>query len=276
MPRQRASLHVLVAIALAAPAALAEPVAAGPPPDATLVEYAAGRKGFFYRPDGPGPFPVVVWNHGSEQRPGWQTELAHFYVSHGWAFLLPHRRGHGQSPGDYIGNERDSAKLIALLDEHNGDVVAAIAWVKTQPRIDPARVVVSGCSFGGIETLITAARDVGIRAAVPFAPGAIMWQRTPELRDRLTRAAREAKVPVFLVQAENDFDVSPSRVLGPELEKTDRVHNRVRIYPPFGTTALEGHGGFCTRGFTVWGTDVLEFLDRAAARSPRPPSKAAR
>src|SRR5439155_14904434 len=136
-------------------------------------------------------------NHGSEPRPGWQPDLAHFYTAHGWAFLLPHRRGHGQSPGDYIGNEHNDAKLVALNDEHNADVVAAIAWIKTQPGIDPTRVVVSGCSFGGIQTMITAAKDVGIRPPVPFAPGAIMWDRSPDVRARRMRAAREAKVPVF-------------------------------------------------------------------------------
>src|SRR4051812_41944726 len=26
--------------------------------------------GVVYKPDGPGPFPIVVWNHGSEKMPG--------------------------------------------------------------------------------------------------------------------------------------------------------------------------------------------------------------
>ena len=270
--RWTSPVALVVIVCGAAAAAIAEPAKAsdpvrppgrGPPPDAELVEYAAERKGFLYRPNREGPFPVVVWNHGSEQRPGWQPDLAHFYTSHGWAFFLPHRRGHGQSPGDYIGNERDSARLVALNDEHNADVVAAIAWVKTQPGIDASRVVVSGCSFGGIQTMITAGKDAGIRAAVPFAPAAIMWKRSPEIRERLSRAAREAKVPVFIVQAENDYDVSPSRIVGGELEKLDRARHRVRVYPPYGTTAQEGHGGFCTRGFPVWGPEVLAFIDEA-------------
>jgi dienelactone hydrolase len=235
-----------------------------------LVEYSAGRRGFFYRPEGAGPFPVVVWNHGSEKLPGWQSDLAHFYVEHGWAFLIPHRRGHGRSPGDYIGNEPDNAKQVVLQDEHNADVVAAIAWVKAQPGIDPARVVVSGCSYGGVQTLLVAAKDVGIRAAVPFAPAAIMWSKSPELRERVLRAAREAKVPVFLVQAENDYDLSPSRALGAELEKRDRARNKVHVYPPYGATAQDGHGGFCTRGFNVWGADILEFLGRATADRTKP------
>jgi dienelactone hydrolase len=231
-----------------------------PPADAELVEYAADRRGFLYRPAGAGPFPVVVWNHGSEQRPGWQPELAHFYVQHGWAFFLPHRRGHGRSPGAYIGDERDDAKVLAMQDEHNDDVVAAIDWVKRQAKIDPARVVVSGCSYGGIQTMITAARAVGIRAAVPFAPGAMRWQYSEGLQRRLIRAAREARVPELLIQADNDYDLSPSKIAGAELERAG--HGRAKIYPAFGTGAQSGHG-FCVTGFDVWGPDVLAFFAEA-------------
>src|SRR5271166_6362298 len=61
--------------------------------------------GFLYVPEGKGPFPAVLWNHGSEKRPGWQPELASFYNSHGFVFFLPHRRGQGRSPGPYILDE---------------------------------------------------------------------------------------------------------------------------------------------------------------------------
>jgi dienelactone hydrolase len=207
----------------------------------------------------------MVWNHGSEKLPGWRAELAHFYTAHGWAFLVPHRRGHGRSPGPYIVDEQDDVKQLALQDVHNEDVVAAIAWVKRQPKIDPARVAVSGCSYGGIQTLITAAKDIGIRAAVPFAPAAMRWRVSPPLQQRLIRAAREAKVPELLIQAENDYDLSPSRVVGGELEKAG--HGRAKIYAPFGTGPQDGHS-FCVLGFDTWGPDVLEFLASAMASQP--------
>jgi dienelactone hydrolase len=232
----------------------------GIPADAQLVEYAPDRRGFLYMPDGAGPFPVMVWNHGSEQRPGWQPKLAHFYTQHGWAFLLPHRRGHGQSPGAYIGDETDDTKVLAMQDEHNDDVAAAIEWIKHQPRVDPARVAVSGCSYGGIQTLLTAARPVGIRAAVPFAPGAMRWRVSEGLRHRLLRAAHEARVPELLIQAENDYDLSPSQIIGAELEHGG--HGHAKVYPATGSTAQDGHG-FCVTGFDVWGPDVLAFLAEA-------------
>ena len=130
------------------------------------------------------------------------------------------------------------------------------------------RVAVSGCSYGGIQTLLVAGKEVGLRAAVPFAPGAIMWPRSPEVRERLLRAAREARVPVLLIQAENDYDLGPSRVAGAELARAGRGRHEVRVYPPYGTTHQDGHGGFCRRGFDVWGRDVLDFLTRSFATTP--------
>jgi dipeptidyl aminopeptidase/acylaminoacyl peptidase len=51
------------------------------------------------------------------------------------------------------------------LDEQ----LAALAYLKQQTFIDPTRVAVAGCSFGGIETLLGAERDAGFRAAhTPF------------------------------------------------------------------------------------------------------------
>src|SRR5262245_6951674 len=70
-----------------------------------LVSFPSGDltlRGFLYKPEGDGPFPAIIWNHGSEKLPGRQPELARFYTKQGFVFFLPHRRGHGRSPGDYI------------------------------------------------------------------------------------------------------------------------------------------------------------------------------
>jgi WD40 repeat protein len=55
-----------------------------------------------WRPSGNGPFPAILWNHGSEKRPGSQPALAKFYTQNSYVFFVPHRRGQGRSPGDYI------------------------------------------------------------------------------------------------------------------------------------------------------------------------------
>src|SRR5262245_8782516 len=61
--------------------------------------------GFLYRPDGPGPFPAIIWNHGSERNPGTSPQfdsVAHVFVPAGFVVFAPMRRGHGLSEGQYI------------------------------------------------------------------------------------------------------------------------------------------------------------------------------
>jgi carboxymethylenebutenolidase len=193
-------------------AALVAAVQAQPPPNAQEVSFSgSGRTlhGFVYRPKGPGPFPAVLWNHGSEKLPGWQPDLAAFYNGRGFVFFIPHRHGHGRSPGDYIGDlqkrfeqahPNDRAALwkeqVRLLEAYNADVGAALDWLKTQPYVDANRIVMSGVSYGGIQTLLAAEKGRGVRGFIPFAPAAMSWANL-ELRRRLEVAVRNAQAPLF-------------------------------------------------------------------------------
>lgn len=241
-------------------------------------------RGWMYRPAGAGPFPAVIWNHGSERQPRAHPELGMFYTRHGFVLFLPVRHGHEPSPGRYIQDVLDEfangvddralvqQKSVELHDEYNADVVAAVEWMKTRPFVDADRIAISGCSYGGIQTLLAAEQDLGVRACVSFAPAAISWANT-KLRDRLALAARGAKSPVFLLQARNDYSIGPSETLGPLL-KSARGTNRSKIYPPFGTTPQEGHGGFATweEGIAIWGDDVVDFLRQAGLMEDEPTS----
>jgi hypothetical protein len=75
----------------------------------------------------------------------------------------------------------------------------------------------------------------------------------------MKRAARNAKVPVFFLQAENDADTTPSKVLYEELGAT-KQRSRMRIFPPHGTTVMEGHAFCLGSDLPPWGDDVLAFL----------------
>src|SRR5262245_4999608 len=74
------------------------------------VTFRSGRLtlvGFLFRPAGSGPFPAVIWNHGSEQSPsvGPQFDsVAGIFVPRGYVVFAPVRRGHGLSEGVYIGD----------------------------------------------------------------------------------------------------------------------------------------------------------------------------
>jgi len=63
--------------------------------------------GLLYTPQGPGPFPALIYNHGSA--PGRLNDqafeqLGPLFVNHGWVFFAPYRRGQGLSAesGRYI------------------------------------------------------------------------------------------------------------------------------------------------------------------------------
>ncbi len=230
---------------------------------------SAGRElhGFMWKPDGAGPFPAVLWNHGSEKLPGSQPALAKFYTAHSYVFFVPHRRGQGRSPGDYIQDlisqtpsDDRARRMVELQQAEVEDVIAALNYLKSRSFVDPARIVISGCSYGGIQTLLAGERDLGVQALVPFAPGAMSWDQNVFLQDRLVHAVDLAKAPVFLIQAENDYSLSPTRVLSKEADKKKKQFQS-KIYPSFGSTHQDGHWGFCSSATDVWGNDVLAFLD---------------
>lgn len=239
-----------------------------PPANAKPVSFSSSGGtlyGFLYVPEGKGPFPAVLWNHGSERRPGWQPELASFYNSHGFVFFLPHRRGQGRSPGPYIMDEihagGDPTMAGQAQQTANKDVLAALEWLKTQPEVDASRIVVSGCSFGGIQTLLTAEKGLGARAFIAFAPAAQSWGNGT-LDQILEYAVGHAKAPVFILQAKNDYSTQPTEVLG----KIAKSHGgQAKIYPRFGKTAQEAHWGFATTsaGISIWDNDVLQFIESA-------------
>jgi hypothetical protein len=67
----RAVFFGLSTIALAIVALIGHGWAQGAKPE--LITFTSGDlalKGFVWKPEGPGPFPAIVWNHGSERLPG--------------------------------------------------------------------------------------------------------------------------------------------------------------------------------------------------------------
>lgn len=262
----RAGVAGMLLGALTSTASAAEP---------QLVSFRSGDlelRGFVFKPEGNGPFPAVLYNHGSEKLPGSKPAIGNFFAANGYVLFIPHRRGQGRSPGGYIMDALQSTPstmrgqlMVRLLEQQQQDLVSALDFLKGLQYVDARRIVVAGCSFGGILTVLAAERELGLRAAVPFAPAAMTWRDSTEIQERLITAVKRAVVPVFLIQAENDYNLSPTRELSREMEQAGKVH-RAKIYPPYGETQSDGHGGFCGRGVAVWGSDVLSFLASALQR----------
>lgn len=226
-------------------------------------------RGFLYRPQGPGPFPVVVYNHGSEKNLAYIDRLALPFVRQGYAFFAPNRRGHGRSPGNYILDELNtlsgaewSRALVRLHEEQLSDQLAGVAFLKTQPFVDTSRMAVFGWSFGGIQTMLAVERsEIGYRAAVNCAGAAQTWNNSPDLRARLLKAAQNAAMPVFYIQAQNDTSDSALQALSEEMRKAGKPY-QAKVFPAFGTSAQDGHS-FCALGAEVWGPEVFAFFAKA-------------
>ena len=56
----------------------------------------------------------------------------------------------------------------------------------------------------------------------------------------MTRAVRNPKAPILFFQAENDYDLSPSKTLSSAMKDAGRAYE-LKIYPPWGNSVQDGH-----------------------------------
>ena len=245
-------------------------------------------KGFLWTPAGSGPFPAVLFCHGSGSTDPQHTggfaiteaaeKLAPVFLKHGYAFLYLFRRGQGLSAdqGPFMqdilqreetakGKEaRRNLHFVLLTKDHLDDVTAGLSFLKSQPAVDARRIAVVGHSFGGQLTLLAAERNSTLRAALTFAAGAGSWAGSSEVRERLMTAVRKSNVPIMLLHAANDFSVAPGQALAGELERLAKPHV-LKIYPPIGHTPDDGHN-FVYTDIDRWEPDVFSFLDQYVRR----------
>jgi carboxymethylenebutenolidase len=227
--------------------------------------------GFIHKPEGTGSFPAILMNHGSEQFPNSGRGIVDPYVNKGYVVFFPHRRGQGcsSSQNEYIMDSinREPAttinkKFVELQETHLEDTIAALSYLKQLPYVNTDRIIVAGASFGGIQTVLATEKQLGIKGSVAFAPAAMAWASLPLLQSRLIQAVQFATVPILLIQAENDYDLTPTKTMARELEKAHKPH-KLLIFPPFGTTHADGHS-FSVRGDQIWGDEVFSFLAMVA------------
>ncbi|GAA4365411.1 alpha/beta fold hydrolase [Hymenobacter saemangeumensis] len=134
-------------------------------------------------PDGNGPFPAVVLlsDIGEQDRDATWGDyklfggLATYLSRYGIAVLRLDDRGVGKSMG--------SSKTATTADLVR-DAQAALTYMRTLPKVDPARLGVIGHGEGGNVALLTAARVPSPSFAVTLAAGGVLGQellaRQPE------------------------------------------------------------------------------------------------
>ena len=142
-----------------------------------------------YKPDGTGPFPTVVFNHGSTGvgndpalfKQTWAPErLARWFTQRGWLVAFPQRRGRGQSDGLYdegLTAKREyyscePAVALAGFEHALADLDAAVEWLQRDPEVDIKHMEIAGHSRGGILAIAYAGSRPGVfRGAVNFVGG---------------------------------------------------------------------------------------------------------
>jgi len=256
-----------------------------------MVEFSSGPlrlRGLLWKPAGRGPFPAVLFNHGSGGETADETarmpiqeaaaQLAPLFVRRGYVFFYPFRRGQGPSAGaapfmqDRLAAAerahgraaRQQLQDTLMETEQLEDVLAALGFLRAVPDVDPSRLAVMGHSFGGQLTLLAAARDGTVRAAVTFAAAAGSWSRSERVRRDLRESVQRARCPIMLVQWANDFSTEASTALGSVRERAGPPPVVV-LYPAVGSTPEDGHSGLYL-AIAQWEPDVFRFLEQALLR----------
>lgn len=142
-----------------------------------------------WKPAGNGPFPTLIFHHGSTGRGNDQTLFARpynprptveWFVARGWAVVLPSRRGRGGSEGRYdegfeinraYGYSCDTSLSIPGADRALRDIEAITPLLLAQPFVDSSRVAVAGQSRGGILAIAWSGRHPEMRAVINFVGG---------------------------------------------------------------------------------------------------------
>jgi len=238
-----------------------------------IVQVPAGGDGVtlettVFQPNGPGPFPLIVINHGKDPgRPSLQPRdrfyhMASAFVKRGYAVMVPMRQGFSNSGGRYRDHGCD---MTANGYTQAADIRATLDYARQQPWVDGERMVVAGQSYGGLATIALGTEHLpGVRGLINFAGGLRDDSDRCAWRSALVTAFAEygarAKLPSLWMYGQNDS------LFGPEL--AGRMHasyvqaggrGRLVEFPSF---KRDAHGMLASRdGEKVWLEDAERFLN---------------
>jgi carboxymethylenebutenolidase len=279
---------VLALLILTLTSATAWGQTSGGPETVLIHSGSATLHAMLWRPQGRGPFPGILLNHGSGRTredlerlgPYEQNaeKLGPVFARHGYVFLYLFRRGVGPSADqganavDLMNSEsatrgqdaRNALQLQLLENREMTDALSGLKFLRALPYVDPQDVAAIGQSFGGSLVVLLAEREPNLRAVVVFSATGYSFDRSPELRTRLLAAVDHISAPVFFIHAENDYSLSSGKVLDARRKEIGKPH-RLKIYPPIGHTVEDGHD-FLYQGVSIWEPDVFDFLDENMRR----------
>ena len=221
-----------------------------------------------FKPDGDGPFPLAIINHGKS--PGnthFQARARYIVASRelvrrGYVVAIPMRAGFSRSTGNYV---EGGCNIAGNGDRQAQYLHSALDYMAQQPYVDRSRIIVMGQSHGGLTAMAFAGETYpGVRGIVNFAGGLRLvasecsgWQQS--LVQAYQKYGHSARIPSLWFFGENDS------YFGPDLAK--RMYNafaqaggkaKIVNYGPFKNDA---HNMFSDRdGLAIWWPQTEAFL----------------
>jgi dienelactone hydrolase len=229
-----------------------------------------------FRPQGSGPFPLAVINHGSTQneirRAGYRlpqyAELTQWLVARGYAVAIPQRPGHGETGGPYYEAQGGCANADFAKGGQGAaaSIEAAIDYLSRQPFVRKTGTVAFGHSAGGWGALALTTHSLRpLAGVVAFAPG--LGGRIDDIAgkncapDWLIAASRgfgeKARVPVLWLTAKNDSYFPPE--LSKRMVDAFRAGGGRADYQLLPAIGNDGHD-LVMSPMALWGPMVERFL----------------
>ena len=221
-----------------------------------------------FKPDGKGPFPLVVINHGKslgdpKKQPRYRPfSAATVFVSRGYAVIAPMREGFGESDGKFSLGDCSTLKdgyRQARSIKHTLD------HIRKQPWADTSRILLAGQSHGGLASVAFLAaypEYEGIKGAINFSGGlrarACAWQQ--EMEEAFADYGKKAKRPSLWFYAENDSFFSQELVQASYRAYTSAGGQATLVEP--GPFKKDGHQLFGDpQGVSIWWPPTQRFLE---------------
>jgi len=236
---------------------------------------------WLYKPEGEGPFPVVVSIHGGpegQSRPFFSYTYQMWMKELGVAVVVPNVRGSSGYGKTYLSLDNGFKREDSVKD-----IGALLDWIGTQPDLDASRLAVYGGSYGGYMVLasavhysdrLKAAVDVvGISSFVTFLENTQDYrrdlrrqeygdERDPAMRAHLEKispvnSVEKIDVPLFIVQGQND----------PRVPVTESIQMVAALREQgndvwFMNALNEGHGYRKKENRDIYQQAVVMFLER--------------
>jgi dienelactone hydrolase len=115
-----------------------------------------------YRIQGDGRHPLIIFSGDTvtsdvlRTRPYLSSGPARYFIGLGYSVLVPQRKGMGGSEGPLMERHDVAIPERTQLESGLEDIDAAVTFMKSQPYVDPARIVVGGRHRGGFLAVVYA------------------------------------------------------------------------------------------------------------------------